>query len=248
MSKVSLVLATYHHAPYLEKTLFSIVTQTRKPDQIVVVEDGDDDGGATFAVCEKWKTALHIEHYRRVNRPKLVYSNQAIPLNCAIKIATGKILLIHDDACMFTKPTDIENLVRPVEENPNVTTYAVVKHLDRNGQNPGIEFKDANGIPTFWNYRGQAIRRDVVVVMGGIEESWIGYGGDDCNFRERLVRWNNGIMESRRMFDVEIYHQWHPQGRTDAELPIYHENSRRYERLSAQMIANEGRDWGNLNS
>jgi hypothetical protein len=47
--------------------------------------------------------------------------------------------------------------VRPVEENPNVTTYAVVKHLDRNGQNPGIEFKDANGIPTFWNYRGQAI-------------------------------------------------------------------------------------------
>jgi len=84
--------------------------------------------------------------------------------------------------------------------------------------------------------------------MGGIEESWIGYGGDDCNFRERLVRWNNGIMESRRMFDVEIYHQWHPQGRTDAELPIYHENSRRYERLSAQMIANEGRDWGNLNS
>jgi hypothetical protein len=47
---------------------------------------------------------------------------------------------------------------------------------------------------------------------------------------------------------VEIYHQWHPWGRTDAELPIYHENSRRYELLSAQMIANEGKDWGNLNS
>lgn len=245
---VSLVLATYKHASYLDRTLYSLLMQTRRPDQIVIVEDGDDDNGATLEICEKWKSQLPVEHYRRVNRPKLVYSNQAIPLNCAIKKATGDILLLHDDACLFTRPTDIENLVRPVEENSNVTTYAVVMHLDMTGNNPSVEFKDANGIPTFFNYRGQAIRREVVLAMGGIEESWIGYGGDDCNFRDRLVRWNSGSMISRRVFESVIHHQWHPWGRSETELPIYHENSKRYESLSGQTVANEGKDWGRLDS
>jgi glycosyltransferase involved in cell wall biosynthesis len=248
---VSLVMATYRHAPYLKNTLHSIFTQTRLPDQIIIVEDGEDcDSGSTSVVINTWKTLLPIEHYRRRNRPNLLYSNQAVCLNAAFKKATGDILLIHDDACLFTSNNDIENLIQPVEEDPDITTYAVLKNLDRNGQNPGIEWVDAEGKPTFFNYRGQAIRKDVVMAMGGIEESFIGYGGDDCNFRERLILWDNRRIKTQRLFNVVIHHQWHPSGRHDSELPVYHKNSAQYDKLSDYgkygLVANVGREWGQL--
>ena len=248
---VSLVMATYKHAPYLHHTLQSIHIQTYQPDQIVIVEDGGDcDGGKTTEFIQRWQRDLPIEHYRRKGRPNLIYSNQAVCLNGAFKKAAGDILLIHDDACLFTSRYDIANLVLPVEQDSDITTYAVVKHLNRLGQNPAIEFADAEGKPTFFNYRGQAICRDVVMAMGGIEESFIGYGGDDCNFRERLIKWDNGRIKTQRLFDVVIHHQWHPQGRSEAELAIYQENCKRYERLSDYgqygLVANAGREWGNL--
>lgn len=245
---VSMVLPTYSHALQLDGTLYSVLMQTRQPDQIIIVEDGDSDGGRSRAVCEKWKNSLPVEYYQRVNRPNKFYSSPAIPLNCAIKKATGDILLLWDDCCKCTKPTDVEKLVGPVEENPSVTTYAVVKHLSQTGNNPQPCFPYAQPDDKFFNRLGQAIRRDVVLAMGGFEESWVSYGGDDCEFQDRLYRWNSYSMVITRIRDVEIHHQWHAASRTDAELPLYEENCRIYSSLSAQKVANEGKEWGRLDS
>ncbi len=130
---LSIIMASYRRAPQLSKTLESISIQTRQPHEIIVAEDGYD-GGATEKVCSSWETkGLPVQYLCRKNRPKMSYSNPAVPKNIGIRRATGEILIIQCPEVMYATPHDIENLVGPVEKDEALSLYAPCNSLDAKG-------------------------------------------------------------------------------------------------------------------
>jgi len=251
MASISVVMSAYRRAPLLDKSLESIQMQTRKPNQIVVVEDGYD-AGKTQDVCEKWKQlGLPVEYYSRKNRPPLVYSNASIPKNIGIRKATGEILIIQCAEVKYTSPNDIANLIAQVEENPNVSTFAYCQALNEQG-----EFQEWYAGPErcagwFLDFC-QCVRRDKVVAIGGFDEGYMGYGFEDDDFAFRLQE--SGV-KYQWAPEVVVQHQWHTIWAKDTGLSdrgrFRLEHMKRMvleNKMREWIIANRNIEWGNLYS
>ncbi len=247
---ISIVMTAYKRHLLLQNTLRSIKMQTRQPDEIIVVEDGFDYG-LTQKVCmdaindEK----LPVKYLCRRNRPNLGYSNPAIPKNVGIKRATGDILIIQCAEVMYTKPDDIANLVRPLEETTNVSSIATVSARDANG-----DFQEwyagPKRAPLWFLDFCQAVRRQDVLVIGGFDEQYEGYGFDDDDFALRLQA--SGV-QYRWALDVECHHQWHTIYDKDTTLSVF--GRRRYDKMKEEVdagkrppVVNAGRPWGEIDS
>lgn len=235
--KISLLMTAYQRSTQLNRTLDSVSIQTRIPDQIVVVEDGSD-GGATESVCKWWiEKGLPIEYYCRKNRPALGFSNPAIPKNIGIQKSTGEILILQCAEVMYKTPRDIHTLIVPVEENLNTSHFAICERIDSDGRNIGVEY------PKLFVEYCQAISREAVMAIGGYQECFKGYAFEDCDFQNRLQR--HGI-EFCRAENVIVYHQHHDRVMNDDK--IYWSDMQVSKQRSADIVANVGRTWGDLNA
>ena len=246
---VSIMMTAYDRAHLLKNTLDSILIQTRKPEQIVIVEDGYD-GGKTETLCNAYRRSLPIEYFCRRKRPNVGFSNPAIPKNIGIRKCTGEILIIQGAEVKYTNPNDIENLVAPVEKDPYVSMFATCKALDQYGK-----FDRWYGDPAFDAYLGfcHAVRLDKVIAIGGFDELYRGYGYEDNDFMWRLHV--SGIT-CKWALDVLTYHQWHP-GHPDPNDAANEAFNREYggivindyhKKRIRGLESNIGIDWGNENS
>lgn len=251
MSTISIVITAFRRHMLLEQTLRSIRMQTRQPDQIVVIEDGADEGH-TERVCKQ--AGLPVEWYARANRPALSYSNPAAPKNMGIKKATGDILIIQCGEVKYETPNDIANLAAPVETHPNVSMIATCKALNPDGSFEKWYAGPERSVTWFLDFC-QAVRRDKVLAIGGFDQNFKAYGFDDDDFSYRLQK--SGV-EYRWAENVVTSHQWHPPadggGTFSHYLSELSENDRKYLALSKaqiesgdrSVVANEGVDWGSL--
>ena len=230
--KVSIVMTAYKRAGLLDNTFHTMITQTRLPDEVIVVEDGGDDN-ETWDVCHEWrKRGLPISYYHRVDRPKMSFSNAAIPKNIGIQKSTGDIIVLQCAEVKYLAPTDLANVVRPVEEDPMVTCFARAK---------GTE------CPNLMVEYCQAIRREHIMAIGGFEEIFKGYAFEDCNFQLRLKEGRK--LKFQWAEDVLVEHQWH-----DREMnheSVYRADFAEARRIEVEIarghyVANEGRPWGVL--
>lgn len=108
---VTVIIPTYNRAHFLAQAIDSCLTQTRPPDDIVVVDDGSTDN--TFGVI-----AAYGDLVRRLRQPN---SGKSAALNAALAtIRTDYVMIADDD--------DI------------VMSDALERHLDFLGDNPAIDF------------------------------------------------------------------------------------------------------------
>ena len=79
--EVFVVVPSYNHAPFVEKCLRSIITQTRKPTKLLVVDDGSTDGSP--AIIEKILVdcPFECELIARENRGLSATLNEAFALS-----------------------------------------------------------------------------------------------------------------------------------------------------------------------
>jgi len=82
---VSAILAVYNGARYLRRALESVLEQTRPPDEVVVVDDGSDDGSGETARAFPGVTCLRIDR-----------SGQAVALNLGVSTSRGTHLAFLD--------------------------------------------------------------------------------------------------------------------------------------------------------
>jgi glycosyltransferase involved in cell wall biosynthesis len=84
-SEVSLIISVYNGEPFLEQALRSVFAQTRRPEQIILVDDGSTDGTAGIA-----RSHPEVTYFRQPNR------GVSSARNLGIRSATGDFIAFLD--------------------------------------------------------------------------------------------------------------------------------------------------------
>ncbi|UCC91435.1 MAG: glycosyltransferase [Candidatus Aenigmatarchaeota archaeon] len=106
--KISVVIPVYNSEKTIEKCIGSLLNQTRKPDEIIVVDDRSKDRTSEIAKSFKNVTLLEKNH-----------EGPAAARNLGAKKAKGEILLFIDSDCIADKNW-VSEMVKPFE-NKQIT-------------------------------------------------------------------------------------------------------------------------------
>jgi glycosyltransferase involved in cell wall biosynthesis len=110
---VSVVMAVYNAECYLEEAIKSILNQTYKNLELIIVNDGSTD--RSYGILESIKdTRVKIIHQEK-------NQGAAYCLNLGVKYANGSWIAIHD-ADDLSMPNRIEEQVKYVLEHPEIAS------------------------------------------------------------------------------------------------------------------------------
>lgn len=119
MTKISVVMAVYNGEKYLESAVKSIIDQTYRDFELIIINDGSTDGTKT------------IVDGIRDDRVKVIHSskNQGVAKarNLGVDIATGEWIAVQD-ADDISLPARLEEQLRYITAHPDLIT--VGSHID----------------------------------------------------------------------------------------------------------------------
>lgn len=110
--KVSVIMPVYNADDHFREAIESILQQTYKNIEFIVVNDGSDDGGYTESVALEY--GERIRYYYKPN------SGVADTLNYALRLCTGEFIA-RMDADDISKPERIKKQVSFLMNNPQIT-------------------------------------------------------------------------------------------------------------------------------
>lgn len=144
---VSVVIPVHNGMPHLPGTLASVLAQTRMPDEIIVVENGSNDGTAEWLV-EHAPAKVSV-----IVQPTMV--SAAANFTSAVQLATGHFvkLLPADDVL---EPTAIEVQSSALEGHPRAVLVASQRRIIDNW---GATITRRRGLGPL---RGEVDGRDVI--------------------------------------------------------------------------------------
>lgn len=155
-TKISIIVPTYNHQDYIADALDSILAQTVKPHEVIVINDGSQDH--TLEIAQKYP-------FKIINQ---VNKGLSSARNTGIMNATGDYILPFDSDDIL-KENCIEEITKAIEETgADVVSPSLKEFGTRNTEiilmpNPTLEdFKIANRIAYC-----SAIKRDVLLEVGG---------------------------------------------------------------------------------
>ncbi|MFB2881775.1 glycosyltransferase family 2 protein [Floridanema aerugineum] len=127
MPRVSIILLNYNYAKYLDERIQSLLNQTYKDFELIILDNGSTDN--SVEIISKYTADSRIKtHFYSQNNP-LFYT----VFNDGIKLAQGEYVNIvcSDDSC---HPTLLEKLVKILDEHPSVgLAYAQSWEVDEQG-------------------------------------------------------------------------------------------------------------------
>jgi len=121
---VSICISTYNRKDYLRETLNSVLAQTYKDYEIIVVDDGSTDGTEDMIK----KLGVPVTYHWQQNK------GDAAARNKLTKLAQGKYISFIDSDDLLL-PDAIERMVRVMEaETEDVVVYGPYFRIDENGK------------------------------------------------------------------------------------------------------------------
>lgn len=179
--KVSVVLLTKNSVETVKKTLDSIMSQTRKPDEIIVVDGNSKDG--TIEIVKQYPIKLVTESGLGFGHAR----------NLGVKNAEGDIILFIDSDC-YADEKWIEKIL-PHFSEPKIagvtgqtklwnTNHGVARFLACVGGRMDMPTKQrfVKIAPTM----NLAIRRNIVLEVGGFDESL--FRGEDTELTYKVTK------------------------------------------------------------
>lgn len=125
--KVSIVIPVYNGSNFLQEAINSAINQTYKNIEIIVVNDGSNDSGATERISKSFGDK--ITYLQKIN------GGTSTALNLGIKNMTGEYFcwLSHDD---LYKPEFVESLIQELNglENKQTIVITELDGIDENGK------------------------------------------------------------------------------------------------------------------
>jgi glycosyltransferase involved in cell wall biosynthesis len=111
MAKVSIVIPIYNVKEYLERTVNSVVNQTEKDIEIILVDDGSTDGCSNlcdeYAIRDNRITVLHKEN-----------GGLSSARNAGVDVATSEYVMFLDGDD-YLKENAVERLIQVMNEYPS---------------------------------------------------------------------------------------------------------------------------------
>ena len=218
--KVTLVATVKNAGDHIGEFVTAIASQTRAPDEIVIVDGGSTDG-TLDALRATQDVTLIEEPGANISRGR----------NLAIAAATHDVIAVSDADCV-PHPDWLERLLIPVERGADVSMGAYAARVDGFFQ----AVASAVAVPdpaelraeTFMpSSRSIAFRREVVEEAGGYPE-WLARGEDmylNLRLRERGTRMElaaDAVVEWRvRPSLAEHWRQYADYARYDAIAGMY---------------------------
>lgn len=239
---ISVVMGTYNRGggeDLLEQALLSILNQTEKRFEFIIINDGSTDN--TAEILKKYQALDgRIKVLTNEENKGLVYS-----LNRGFDEAKGKYIARMDDDDL-SLPTRFEKQVKFLEKHPNITATGCAFSFDRNKSNLNVFPSDPNAakLLTFKKvpvvHPCAMIRRDFVEKnkiryvdtylyaedMPFWREVIFKYGGLISNLREVLLIKRYSSPRKDNYFDIQNRSVWQYQADTfkmflppETELP-----------------------------
>lgn len=134
--KISLVLATYNGEKYLKKQLDSIINQTTKIDEIIIVDDCSID--ETVNIVTKYIRNNNLMDWKFVvNDENLGYRKN---FRKAISMATGDIIFLCDQDDIWSK-YKVEKMINVLKDKRVYSLASSFYFIDKNGKKFKIKKK-----------------------------------------------------------------------------------------------------------
>jgi len=200
---VSVVIPTYRHRDYVLETLRSVFAQSFTDYEVIVVNDGSDDG--TEEVLRPLATASRIAYFEQSN------SGQAAARNHGLARARGEFIAFLDDDDLWPEDKlQWQTDVLRAQTNIGIVGGNVA---EVGCENPWLPQRTAICEPSLDDlYRGltmtspgqSLIRTQLLREYGGFDERLA--GADDYDMWLRLARVTKIEMHDR----VALYYRRHP--------------------------------------
>ena len=121
--RISVLICTYNYARYLPQCLMSVLNQTHRPDEIIVLDDGSSDD-----------TPQLMTKFPDVRYAYQENTGKAVAFGRAFSLSTGDIVC-HLDADDYWEPDKLEKVLRHFERNPKLGgVLHEVSYVDGSGQ------------------------------------------------------------------------------------------------------------------
>jgi glycosyltransferase involved in cell wall biosynthesis len=129
MTETSVLINTFNHAPYIGECVDSLFSQTQRPGEIIVYDDGSSDG--TVDVLRRYGSKITLIAGRRVSRPPHIA--QAYAIQRAFEASKGNLVFLLDGDDRF-KPTKIERYCAAFAKHPDsAVVQAPMDKIDGEG-------------------------------------------------------------------------------------------------------------------
>ncbi|MCJ7740501.1 glycosyltransferase family 2 protein [Candidatus Microgenomates bacterium] len=116
---VSIVIPAYNEEKYIEKCIQSILKQTWKNFEILVINDGSNDRTA-IKVQNFKNTNIHLFHQK--------HYGTGVARNYGTRMSNGKVI-VFIDADMYVDKNFLENLIIPIFKKKCIGTYTTAEYV-----------------------------------------------------------------------------------------------------------------------
>lgn len=169
---VSVIIPTYNRAAYIVECLESVLNQTVKPHEVIVI-----DNGSTDDTEDRLKPFLKRITYLKIpaaGRP-------SVPRNVGLKKATGEIIAFQDSDDIWM-PTKIEDQIGAMADPDIILSYGNAEIIDSEGKNTGTKILAPGVGKNGWIFKELLntnfvstltvmARRDRLLAAGGFNEA-----------------------------------------------------------------------------
>ncbi len=221
--KITLISTVKNCAEGVDQFLASVATQTRRPDEVIIVDGGSTDG-----------TAERFERDETITLIREPGANISRGRNIALGAASHDLIAVTDADCVL-EPGWLEAIAAPLEAGADVSMgfYAPVIdgffHACMAAVNLPLDASEVDPATFMPSARSVAYRRDAIEMAGGYPE-WLAIGEDmwvnhrwrelglDLRFApDAVVRWR------LRSGMLDTWTQYFRYARGDAQAGMYPE-------------------------
>ena len=167
---ISLIMTVYNRPHYLKDAIESVLTQTRKDFQLLILDDGSTDNSLDIA-----------HHYASIdNRIQLIkrpHTGRAPSLKAAHTHCQGTYIGWIDSDDLLT-PTTLSETANILDTQPKIglvyTDYLIIdahSNVKGIGQRCSIPYSKSRLLIDFMNFHFRLYRRDIYDKAGGIDET-----------------------------------------------------------------------------